>query len=269
MSCIFLAVGNSLDAQKNLHNNFQPFFDHINTINGLSSNQINCMYLDHSGFLWIGTQNGLNEYDGRNITTFRHSRFDSYTVVDNNIVSITGDDSGYLWIGTTNGISKFNPYNHQCVNYLHDAANPFSLNDNYKCFVYIDKEKTLWVGNESGLSYLDKKTNQFIHQPILPDSLNKRPLSGIGSFLEDRQGRFWLGGYSGLILYDRKTRTHQRFDLPSEINENEFNPITALFCDHSGRIWVEHGGVAFVNLTPAKKHFALTNGILKINMQAR
>lgn len=148
------------------------------------------MYLDHRGFLWVGTQNGLNEYDGRNITIFRHSRFDNNSIVNNNIFSITEDDSGYLWLGTINGISRFNPYNHTSLNFRHDGANPYSLNENFKCFVYIDKNKTCWVGNESGLSYYNRKTNQFIPEQIFPDSLNVKPLTAVSSFLEDKQGRF-------------------------------------------------------------------------------
>ncbi len=251
---ISIAAGAPLQAQRT-QNDFHPFFDHINTINGLSGNRVNCVCLDHRGLLWIGTQNGLNEFDGRNITIFRHSRFDSNSIVDSDVLSITEDDSGYLWLGTINGISKFNPYNHISVNFMHDAANPFSLNENYKCYVYFDKNKTCWIGNESGLSYFNRKTNQFIYQPILPDSVNVRPLSAVSAFLEDNQGRFWLGTYSGLVLYDRHTHISQRFGFTKAKKPEGLNAITSLFCDHAGRIWAGTWGSGIMEFDPATKKF--------------
>lgn len=213
------------------------------------------MYLDHRGFLWIGTQNGLNEYDGRNITVFRHSRFNNSSIVDNNIFSITEDDSGYLWLGTIKGISRFNPYSYTSINFTHDASNPYSLNENYKCYVYFDKNKTCWIGNESGLSYFNRKTNQFVTEQIFADSLNKKPLTAVSCFLEDKQGRFWLGTYSGLVLYDRKTHTSQRFIFNQEKKPEGVNAVTSLFCDHAGRIWVGTWGSGITEFDPVTKKF--------------
>jgi ligand-binding sensor domain-containing protein len=249
-----LAASNHLKAQK-VQNNFHPFFDHITTINGLSGNHVNCIFRDHRGFLWIGTQNGLNEYDGRNITVFKHSRSDNQSIVDNNILSIAEDDSGYLWLGTINGISRFNPYNHKSINYQHDTANPYSLNDNYKCIVYFDKNKTCWIGNESGLSYFNIKTNQFIHLKILPDSLNEKTLTAVGSFLEDKQGGFWLGTYSGLVLYDRKNHKSQRFIFNHKERPRGLNAVTSVFCDHAGRIWAGTWGDGITEFDPVSKTF--------------
>lgn len=243
-----------MNAQKT-KDNLNLFFDHITKINGLSGNQVNCIYRDHRGFLWIGTQNGLNQYDGRNITVYKHSRFDNSSIVNNKILNITEDDSGYLWLGTIKGISKFNPYNHTSVNYTHDDNNPYSLNENYKCHIFFDKNKSCWIGNEAGLSYFDRKTNHFIPQQILPDSLNKKPHNAISSFLEDKQGRFWLGTYSGLVLYDRKTHKAQTFVPRKEKKTDGSNAITSLFCDHAGRIWVGTWGNGITEFDPATKNF--------------
>lgn len=221
----------------------------------MSGNQINCLYRDHRGFLWIGTQNGLNEYDGRHITIYRHNRFDSTSLVNSNILSITEDDSGYLWLGTINGISKFNPYNHKSLNFTHDDNDPNSLNDNFKCKVYFDRNGTCWIGNESGLSYLNRKTNQFFHVQILPDSLNKPTSSAVGSIVEDNEGRFWLGTYSGLVLFNRENQTYQRFVFKKENTAKNDNAITSLFCDHEGRIWAGSWGNGINVFDPVKKIF--------------
>lgn len=250
-----LVVGINLLFAQETREDLHPFFDHISTINGLSGNQINCLYRDHRGFLWIGTQNGLNQYDGRHITIYRHNRFDNLSIVNNNIISIAEDDSGYLWLGTINGISKFNPYNHKSQNFRHDDNNPYSLNDNYKCIVYLDKNNTCWIGNESGLSYLDRKTNQFFHVQILPDSLNKKTLTSVGSMMEDKRGRFWVGTYSGLVLLNRNNFSFERFSFKEEKKTSGGNAVTALFCDHAGRIWVGSWGNGISEFDPVKKVF--------------
>lgn len=221
----------------------------------MSGNQVNCIYRDHRGFLWIGTTNGLNEYDGRNINVYKHNRFDSSSIVNDNIISITEDKNGFLWLGTFNGISKFNPYNHKSRNFIHDDNDPYSLNDDFKCIVYIDKNNTCWIGNESGLSYFDPKTNHFIHVQVLPDSLNKQTLSATGSMMEDNKGRFWVGTRSGLVLFNRDKKTYTRFTFNNDQKLHENNSITYLFCDHAGRIWVGTWGHGINEFDPVKKIF--------------
>ncbi|HET7117058.1 MAG TPA: two-component regulator propeller domain-containing protein [Hanamia sp.] len=245
---VFVAGTENLFAQQ-LHNLSRLFFDQITTQNGLSGNEITCLYHDKRGFLWIGTHNGLNEYDGRDVKVFQHSRFDSHSIIDNYIISIAEDDSGYLWLGTNEGICRFNPYDHQSMNYSHQLQNPFSLNDNQNCHVYIDKEGTVWIGNESGLSYFNKKSKHFIPVQILPDSLNKQRLSSVGRFLEDSKGRLWLGTFSGLVLFNRKQHTFKRFTLNPETKPGA-NAITTLFEDHQGRIWVGIWGSGLIEFDP-------------------
>lgn len=240
---------------QNNPDNLQPFFDHITTLNGLSGDHVNCLFRDHSGFLWIGTQNGLNEYDGKNMVVYRHIRFDSSSIVDDDVLSITEDDSGYLWLGTNNGISRFNPFNHQSINYVHDPSHPYTLNENFKCYVYIDKQKTIWIGNQAGVSYFNQKKNQFISLQILNAPLNAPPFSATSSFLEDQQGRFWIGTFSGLVLYDRKKQTAQHFIFKEELKPQGFNAITSLFCDHAGRIWVGTWGNGICEFNPSTQTF--------------
>lgn len=215
----------------------QPYFNHINTLQGLSSDNIRAIFRDRRGFLWIGTDNGLNKYDGRTITTFRHNRFNPQSIIANDINSITEDDSGYLWIGTNEGISKFDTYSKKSKNFFHQKSNPQSLNNNYNCIVYYDSYKRIWIGNASGLSFLDKESHQFKEVNILPDSLYRKHLSSVGQIMEDKEGRFWIGTYSGLVLFDRGKNTFRRFLLNGEDKSGQ-DIVTALFQDHQGRIWI-------------------------------
>src|SRR3970282_602883 len=75
-------------------------FKHLNSNDGLSQNFISCILQDKTGFLWFGTKDGLNRYDGYNFKVYRHDPFDTTSVSGNFIFSMYEDSKGRLWIGT-------------------------------------------------------------------------------------------------------------------------------------------------------------------------
>ena len=85
-------------------------FDYFSVEDGLASCYTYCITQDSSGFIWIGTANGLNRYDGYNFTVFKHIPFDTTGLSDNLINALCFDQSGYLWIGTGNGgLNRYDP----------------------------------------------------------------------------------------------------------------------------------------------------------------
>ncbi|MFZ0280542.1 MAG: two-component regulator propeller domain-containing protein, partial [Bacteroidales bacterium] len=80
-------------------------FSHIDVNNGLSDNWVKCIYKDSKGFIWMGTNGGLNRFDGYNFKLFKRQVTDSISIADNAINSIAEDNEGNLWIGTRSGIS--------------------------------------------------------------------------------------------------------------------------------------------------------------------
>src|SRR5262249_35493346 len=88
-----------------------PFhFQNITTENGLSNNQITCIYQDHDGFLWIGTHFGLNRYDGSQVQTFYHENENSNSLSGNDIVDILEDQQNIFWIATKDGgLTRYDP----------------------------------------------------------------------------------------------------------------------------------------------------------------
>lgn len=81
---------------------------HISVPDGLSDNSVTCMLEDSRGFMWFGTFNGLNRYDGYEIKKYRNST-DKKILVSNRIRSLREDSNGFIWIGTDNGITIYNP----------------------------------------------------------------------------------------------------------------------------------------------------------------
>src|SRR5689334_6437267 len=82
-------------------------FEHMGTHEGLSQINVLCIFQDSRGFMWVGTMDGLNRYDGYNFTIYRNDAQDNNTIVGNYVTDITEDKNGDLWIATLDGLSKF------------------------------------------------------------------------------------------------------------------------------------------------------------------
>ena len=101
-------------------NNFSQSitFNHLTVENGLSSNTVYSIIQDQAGFLWFGTDDGLNRYDGYNFKVFRQDPDDSNSVSSNNIWSLMVDHSGNIWIGTKAGeLNRYNPRTEKFVSW--------------------------------------------------------------------------------------------------------------------------------------------------------
>ncbi|RMD50561.1 MAG: hypothetical protein D6830_02370, partial [Ignavibacteria bacterium] len=199
----FLALSFSFSFAQNY------LIEHIGVEDGLSQSSVNSIVQDTSGFLWFGTSNGLNRYDGYEFKIYRNNPLDSSTISNNAISAIYLGKNGTLWIGTTDGI--LNEYNFE--------------KDNFKRH-YILKDLSF---NYSRQTYYDYP---------LPISRNNE--TTITSITEDTEGYIWVGTWgNGLIKYDRlnnKVRlyTHDKRN-PLSIN---FNRITKILVDRLGVIWV-------------------------------
>ena len=137
-------------------------FDHITSKNGLSQNSVNCILQDDIGFLWFGTCDGLDRYDGYTFKVFRNDLDDTTTLTSNWIFSIYKDSSGTLWIGTMGGgLSKYNKETESFENFRHNDNDLNSISSNEILSIFEDHFKTLWVGTSGGLDEFiskDKKS---------------------------------------------------------------------------------------------------------------
>ena len=139
-------------------------FTHINISQGISNSTIETIYQDSKGYMWFGTRDGLNRYDGYQVKVFKNQSNDPKSISNNFIKCIYEDAYHNLWIGTTNGLNRFNPYKNTFERYKHNPLNKESLSGNDINCLYTDKRGTLWVGtNGGGLSRFDFTSNQFKH----------------------------------------------------------------------------------------------------------
>ncbi len=151
-------------------------FEHLSQEQGLSQSSAHSVLQDRQGYIWIGTDDGLNCYDGYRFTVFRNDAKDSTSISGYPIYSLCEDRSGSLWIGTFGGgLNKFNPTTKSFEHFTNDPKKPQSLSNNYVRAIYQDRSGSLWVGSDGGgLSKFDPSTKTFEHftsDPKNPKSL--------------------------------------------------------------------------------------------------
>ena len=204
-------------------------FEQLSLEDGLSQSVVTSVLQDQFGFLWIGTQDGLNRYDGSTFTIYRSAPNDPNAIKDRWISSLYEDEDGYIWIGTYfGGLNRYDPYNGLFTHYLHDAENPNSIASNRVNTILEDSQGNLWVGTGNGLDLLDRSTGEFTHfrnTSDLPESISG---NNITVLFEDSRGVLWIGTtQGGLNRYNRQTSTFNsfRFSPWDSIGHNKINAI--------------------------------------------
>ena len=131
-------------------------FDKLSIEDGLSQISINALAQDDKGFLWIGTQDGLNRFDGRNFTVFKNVPFEGTSLAENYINALNVDSNGNLWVGTySKGLHLFDPIHQEFIRFQHSANDSFSISNDIVRTIYEDQEGNIWVGTPNGLNWLD------------------------------------------------------------------------------------------------------------------
>jgi len=223
-------------------------FERIAGEDGLSQNSVLAILQDRLGFMWFGTEGGLNKYDGYQFTVYKHDPDNPSTLSDDFVSAIHEDRSGSLWVGTRNGLNRFDRASGTFTRYQHDPSDPHSLGGTWAVAVYEDSEGTLWVGTEDGgLDRMDRGAGTFTHHRH--DLDNPKTLSDdyVREIYEDSNGELWVGTNSGLDRFDRATQTFIRYqNTPGDPQSLGGSEVSAIFEDHQGMLWIgtEDGGLS-------------------------
>lgn len=181
------------------------YFEHITTHDGLSQNDVNTIYQDKQGFMWFGTHDGLNMYDGYNFTVYNLNEKKKNSINSNLIFTLTGDNKDNLWIGTSgNGLNLFNKSLEKFTHFTHDPEIPNSISSNTIKTVLKDSKNRLWIGTSAGLDILD------LNKPITSNSfkdvsINKKSTLGkiikskVLCIFEDQSNNIWIGCDNALL----------------------------------------------------------------------
>jgi signal transduction histidine kinase/ligand-binding sensor domain-containing protein/DNA-binding response OmpR family regulator len=218
-------------------------FMNLSSKEGLSSNNITSTLKDRFGYMWFGTDDGLNKFDGKQFTIYRHDESDSTSIASNEILSLYEDDQGNLWIGTGSGVVLYNRKKDAFVNYDKALSLPMVS-------IVQGPNDKLWLATYHGLFNLDPKTGKvslFSAKNERDRAVVSKTVSGL---FRDKHRQIWLGTTTGLYRYQEAQHTFKRFahdarDAQDAAGGNSLagnslvgNSIRAIAEDQKGNLWV-------------------------------
>ena len=227
-------------------------FEHIGIEEGLSGENVSAIMRDSKGYIWFGTWDGLNKYDGYTFTKYRFDPFDPNSVSQNFIYTIFEDSHGVIWVSTFEGLCKFDRTTEKFTRYRPSPKARFA--DPNIGVINEDNDGMIWVGSYSaGLCRFNPQTGKFLPDSIdldydrSPDNKIIWPNDAINSIHKNKAGELWVGNTTGLhnikltatkpgepSKYKIESYRHDPFDPQSLSNDS----VTAVFEDKAGIIWV-------------------------------
>ncbi|NVJ60547.1 MAG: hypothetical protein HWE27_09155 [Gammaproteobacteria bacterium] len=226
----------------------------MSTSDGLSQKTIQILFQDSVGFVWIGTQEGLNRYDGNEIKIFRHRASDPLSISSDVIRAITEDASGQILIATHDGLSIFNPSSESfsTVKVVKEGVEISRFNE-----IYRDRDDRLWLGSDgNGIFLIENTENNNISANSF--SINSQlDESDIRVIFQDSRDRFWFGTNGKGLFLQNKTGEVIHYSSSSEPGQLKHNQIRTVFEDSSGRIWIGTRGGGLARYSEIEKRFDL------------
>lgn len=239
---LFICVFSNNVYSSNKYGNIN--FQSITIDDGLSQSLAEYIYQDSLGYIWIGTNDGLNRYNGNEFKVYKNIKNDENTISNNMISSLVEDSDKNLWIGTDGGLNKMNLNTGEITRYLVSEEDKLYSNTVVDELL-IDSKGRLWVCTINGLNLYDSENDNFIK--VASDYLENK---GIQDIIEDGEGNIWVSTRDGLFKYNHEKKSVESFYH----DENDKNTISEnnIFSLHysNNELWIgtKTGGLNIMNL---------------------
>jgi len=205
-------------------------FEHFSREQGLSQLSAQVLYKDKQGFIWAGTADGLNRFDGYQFKVYKANSDKLNSLSDNWIKSIYEDSNATLWFGTSGGLNRFNKQTESFTAFLHDDKQSNSLSNNDVQTLTSDNLGNLWVGTSNGLNKFNGESfTRYSHQA----ETNKALRNNIQVIIKGTNDNLWLGTKGGLSFLDVKSNLLRPIELGLEEKS-----ITSLMEFDTNTLWL-------------------------------
>jgi signal transduction histidine kinase/ligand-binding sensor domain-containing protein len=219
------------------------------------------MIQDQLGFLWVGTRNGLNRYDGYSFEVFKNNPKDPHSLSNNQINDICESKNGDLWVATYGGgLNKYDIKNNQFSIFRNKLGDKNAVSGDFLNTVMEDADGNIWIGTDGkGVDVYNPKLNKFVHYTT---GKNK---SSNGDYIEtifqDSKKRIWVGtAQAGLFWYDTQSNALVPFALGKYAGaKNQGVGIKTIFEDSKGQLWLGTNGMGLIVYNQEKRTFQYFN----------
>ncbi|MCX6565887.1 MAG: response regulator [Candidatus Aminicenantes bacterium] len=207
---------------------------------GLSQSTGYCVVQDRKGFIWIGTETGLNRYDGYNFKIFLEDRVNPRALSNNYVWCLLVDKAGILWVGTDNGLSRYVSETEDFVSYRNDHGDENSLSNNQIYALTEDRSGNIWIATNDGLNRLDPKKQLFTRFMAGAGGDSALSHGTVKAVLQDRDGTIWAGtDGGGLNRWNEQTGKFESFRHKASDPKSLGNDgVLSLAEDGNGNLWV-------------------------------
>ncbi|MDO9256031.1 MAG: two-component regulator propeller domain-containing protein [Bacteroidales bacterium] len=250
----------------------QYFFSGYSISDGLSQSVVNCIFQDSQGYIWFGTQNGLNKYNGYSFEVFTYNPNDTNSIANNWIHGIAEDKEANLWIATKGGLVKYTRKEKRFsrIKYTSPYAD---LTTDCVYDVKCSRNGNILINMPPVISVCNPKTLQFNHF-ISPFTFDGSAKDNNIPLLEDKNGAIWIASTKGLAAFDPGTASFRVFKHnPADPASLSDDNITALYQDQEGELWIgtsaglnhlRTGGKGFDHYFHEKRdEFSLSNNYIR------
>jgi diguanylate cyclase (GGDEF)-like protein len=230
-------------------------FERLSLEQGLSQTTVLCVFQDSRGFLWLGTEDGLNRYDGLSFKTYKYDPADQTSLPNNMVWAIVEDREGDLWLGTEGG--GLARWDHRTDRFVRAGSPTPGTPVTRIRALALAADGALWIGTKGmGLSRLDPRggpVRTFRHDPQSPQSLSH---DSVYAIVTDAGGAHWIGTDGGLNRLDPGQDTFRRYvhdpERPESLGHNQ---VRSLLQDRERRLWVgTYGGLNRLDASGERFH---------------
>ena len=198
-------------------------FNNINIEQGISQSTIEDIFQDSEGYIWLGTNDGLNRYNGYEFKNYNYEEYQN-SISHNGITDITEDKYGNIWVNTVSGVNKINKKTEKISNYTEING---KIKEDSTTEIIVTKDNNILVGTYEGLNIYNAKEDRF---DIILEQKDGILSSCIYSIDEDINGNIWIGTELGLNKLSKDFKVLETYPSESEI----YN----IFCDdENGFVW--------------------------------
>lgn len=215
-------------------------FDRLNVEHGLSQNTVYTTIQDHKGFLWMGTDDGLNRYDGYTFRVYTNRTGVEGAISNSRVIALLEDSKHRLWMGTIGGgLNRYLWETDSFIAYMHSNSDSTSLSNDRVMALAEDVSGKIWVGTaDGGLNLFDPETETFEVHINTPESPDVLPSNVIRSLYVDSKNKLWIGTDNGIATYCSETNLFTPFSIKLPHGNGEPKIIRRFLEDREGNLWI-------------------------------